>query len=71
MPRSTASIQSEIDTIEAELAKAAKASSLSADGAAIQRQRYEALTKRLDELYDKLDQSNGDRKTFVRMRVTM
>jgi len=55
MPRAAASIQVEIDAIEAALPALAKIAGAGSNGTTVQYQRYMDMTKRLDELYGQLD----------------
>jgi hypothetical protein len=66
MARSAASIQVEIDALEAQLANAIAASSYSVAGRSKANQSYDTLTKRLDQLYMQLSRANGTAPMVVR-----
>lgn len=70
MPRSAALIQTEITSIENQLAAIVSASSYSAGGKSKTNQQYDALTRRLDDLYVQLDRATGAAPMFTRGRVT-
>ena len=71
MPRNAASIQSEIDIIEARLASAdGLANSVGSDGVSISYADRQQLAKRLDQLYLQLDRATGASPMFVRGRVS-
>lgn len=70
MARSAASIQAEIDRIEAVLSSAdGTIASAGADGVSAQRVNYAAMTARLDRLYQQLGRANGSAPMIVRGRV--
>lgn len=64
--RSTTSIQTEIDALEAQLPNAIAAQSYSIAGRSKANQAYEALTKRLDQLYQQLGRANGTSPMLAR-----
>ncbi len=66
MARSSTSIQTEIDAIEAQLPNAIKAASYSIAGRSKSNQTLDALTKRLDKLYQQLGRTNGTSPMLVR-----
>jgi hypothetical protein len=69
MARSAASIQAEIDAIEALLTTSASlVESVTADGASRTINRSELAT-RLDKLYQQLGRANGSDPMFVRGRI--
>jgi len=70
MPRSAASIQTEITAIEAQIDSIASAQSYSAGGKSKTNQRYLDLTTRLDQLYQQLDRATGAAPMFTRGTVT-
>lgn len=70
MARSAASIQVEITALEAAIATAAKVQSYSIAGRSKTSQSYEALTKRLDQLYQQLARADGTSPMLVRGIVT-
>jgi hypothetical protein len=66
MGRSVASIQAEIDILEAELTNAASViASATSDNTTVTRTR-EKLERRLDELYVQLDRASGAAPMIVR-----
>lgn len=70
MARSSASIQTEITTLETYLASTASlVSNVGADGTSVGQTERAALTKRLDELYTQLDRVTGNAPMFVRGRI--
>lgn len=69
MGRPAASIQTEIDTLEAELSSLARASSYSINGRSKANQRYADITSRLDQLYTQLGRVNGTSPMVVRGRL--
>lgn len=71
MPRSTASIQAEIDVIEARLSAAdSLINSEGSDGVSISYSDRSKLEMRLDRLYVMLDRASGSGPMFVRGRVS-
>lgn len=66
MPRSAASIQTEIDAIDAAILKAADAQSYSIAGRSVSRQNLDSLTKRRDALQQQLDRVTGQAPMFAR-----
>jgi hypothetical protein len=70
MPRSAASIQAEIDILEARLSSAASLTrSAGSDGTNLTYEDRASLTKRLDSLYMHLGRANGTAPMFARSRV--
>ncbi len=66
MARSAATIQVEIDAIEAQLPNAIAAASYSIAGRSKSNQTLDTLTKRLDLLYQQLSRANGTSPMVVR-----
>ncbi len=66
MARSATAIQTEIDALEAALPNAITAASYSVAGRSKSNQTLEALTKRLDQLYQQLGRINGTSPMLVR-----
>ncbi len=66
MARTAASIQVEITALEAQLANAISAASYSVAGRSKANQSYDALTRRLDQLYQQLSRANGTAPMVVR-----
>lgn len=71
MGRSAASIQAEIDIIEAELSSSASVvASAASRGTQITRASRKDLSERLDRLYQELGRANGTDPMFARGVVT-
>lgn len=71
MARTAASIQAEIDTLEALLGSSSGVvASTASDGTSMSHASYESMTKRLDRLYQQLGRVNGTSPMFVRGQVT-
>jgi pyrroloquinoline quinone (PQQ) biosynthesis protein C len=66
MARSATAIQTEIDAIEAQLPNAIASASYSIAGRSKSNQTLDALTKRLDVLYQQLGRANGTAPMLVR-----
>jgi pyrroloquinoline quinone (PQQ) biosynthesis protein C len=66
MARSATAIQTEITAIEAQLPNAIAAASYSIAGRSKSNQTLDALTKRLDVLYQQLGRANGTSPMLVR-----
>jgi hypothetical protein len=66
MARSATAIQVEITAIEAQLPNAIAAASYSIAGRSKSNQTLDALTKRLDVLYQQLGRANGTSPMLVR-----
>lgn len=64
MGRSAASIQTEIDALEASVSTLLQ--SMGSDGTSLQKADYAAQTKRLDQLYGQLGRANGTEPMLVR-----
>jgi len=62
MPRSVASIQGELDAIDAAIAKAVQAQSLTVNGRTVTSQNLDALTRRRDQLQAQLDNQQQPRQ---------
>ena len=70
MARSTASIQSEIDQLEAYLASAdSLVTGASSNGASITRAQRTGIEMRLDKLYQQLGRADGSNPMFARSRL--
>lgn len=70
MGRSVASIQAEIDRIEAVLSgEDSLIESAGADGVSGKRVNYDVMTRRLDLLYKQLSRANGSSPMLVRGRL--